>query len=165
MTAPYYSLAAVTAAAASGAPYVQLINTDSSQSIGVVEIGLVTVAATAVSLALFADTARGTANSNFAAGLSEQDPTKTDSHGLLVWGWTGNPSKGSSAYRQVDFPATAGSSLLWSWDQDAPLVVPAGGGVTIWNVGVGAGPICDVYMRWAHGQIVAPTRQVYGVGT
>ncbi len=54
--------------------------------------------------------------------------------------------------RRFQLAASQGAGFIWTWSENAPLVLAVSSWIVLWNFGGSAGSAADVYMRWYEGQ-------------
>jgi hypothetical protein len=147
-----YELGTSTAAATTGAAYIELIT--GVRRLKVREIGVFSQAATAAAKTLIGRPAAvGITPTTPILGVA-QDPADIVGTGKTAIAWGTPPTAPTSTtgiMRQFDFAATAGSGVVFTWPADGELVVPITGTTTIvlWNAGAGTGPLLDFYAVWS----------------
>jgi hypothetical protein len=147
-----YELGTTTAAATTGAAYIELIAV--TRRLKVREIGVFSQAATAAAKAQIGrPAAQGITPTTPILGVP-QDPADITGVGETAIAWGTPPTAPTSAtgiMRQFDFAATAGSGIIFTWPADGELVIPITGvkSIVLWNAGAGTGPLMDFYAVWS----------------
>ena len=147
-----YELGTSTAAATTGAAYIELIAV--TRRMKVREIGVFSQAATAAAkTAIGRPAAQGITPTTPILG-QPQDPADIAGTGETAIAWGTPPTAPTSAtgiFRQFDFAATAGSGVVFTWPADGELVIPIINvkSLVLWNLGAGTGPLMDFYAVWS----------------
>ena len=144
-----YSAAVRITGPSAGAAYAVILPT-STEPIVIREIGLVSVAATATSVGLIRTLTTGTASTS-TAGVAH-NPNDAGASTTIKTAWSVAPTiAGSPVYiRRVALPATAGSSVLWTFPDDAPLCCESAAttALVLWNFGGSAASDVDLHVTW-----------------
>ena len=110
-----------------------------------VEFGVFSEAATALNLALFMTTVVDTAGTGVTA--VKQDPASAAAACSCVTGPTGG-TLAATAQRRAYLPAVAGSAAIFTWPDNAPLIVPLSLSLVVRNDVASAGPAITWYATW-----------------
>jgi hypothetical protein len=130
---PRYAASATKTTGAAAAWVFQLRQTSAARSIRVLEVGLFSTTAAAGTYTLERSNSIGATFTTTVAGTPE-DPLSSAAGGTLDTAITTAPTRLATPlpFRQVSFPATAGSGMVWTFGPDG-LVIPASGGMLIWQ--------------------------------
>lgn len=173
-----YDLGLSVTGVASGAPLLGLTNAaianigsntqnGSFYPIAVTLIQITTEAATACSLGLIVAATVGTATtSTFGmANDGARDGNPNASNCPVVTAWSAAPTINATPIylRQITLPATAGSSVTWTWTESNPLILDnrAAGALLLWNFGGGACPNVSVNLQWYEQNRLGPVRTMF----
>lgn len=141
---PKFHAAFTTAATAAGAAVVDFRTTAASRA-RVLEIGLFSTAATALTLEVARSTTLGTASTTVVPIAGDpSDPAAT-----LVVGtaWSAAPAATGVGVRGMTIPPNAGAGVIWSFGL-GDLVIAVSSSLVIMNRGGAAGPICRGYITY-----------------
>lgn len=127
-----YAASATKTTGAAAAWAFQLRQTSTARSIRVREVGLFSTTAAAGTFTLERSNSTGATFTTTVAGTPE-DPLSGAGGGTLDTAITTAPTRLATPlpFRQVSFPATAGSGIVWVFGDG--LVIPASGGLLIWQ--------------------------------
>lgn len=149
MGVQYYESAVRTPAATTGATYCTL-HTGANLRCYITEIGWAINAATATPVGLIRP-ANSPVASTSQLGQAD-DPQSVASTVNLDTTWSTAPTIGANVYlRRFQLAASAGAGFIWSWSENAPLVIPVASYLVLWNFGGSTGSASDVYVRWFEG--------------
>lgn len=143
----FYETGVRTPAAAAGAAFATL-HTGASLRARIRELHIFSTAATAASIGLIRPSNAPVASTS-VLGLA-QDPAEPASTVNVDTAWSTAPTIGSNFLRRIDFPASIGSGVIWTWPdgQSNGLLVAVSSYLVLWNFGASAGPILDVVLVW-----------------
>jgi hypothetical protein len=105
-----------------------------SNRMRIAEIGVSVVSAptTAPSFQISRATASlGTASTSQAG--QTLDPSDVAATAVLESAWSAAPTINTTYHRIMALATTAGGGFIWTWDDSAPLIIPAGGALQITN--------------------------------
>jgi len=163
----FYSLSLITAAPLADAPFLEIFGTGSAtpnKAAGITEIGVQLVGSGPITVGLIRNAAQGTIDAAGTFYGQNESGTGDSSASGWVLGtiWTVAPTVAATPqyFRRADLSAV-GQSVEWTWDPEAPLVVPAGTSLSLWAPAGVAGAICKVYVKYAIDEIVSQVRQTY----
>ena len=147
-----FEVAVQTAAAAAGAAYCMLQNTDAADGrvLKLVECGFTTNAATLSKVGLIAAATVGTPSGTPSPGQTKCAYDVTTPKGQVVTSWSAPGTIAATPYffRQMVAAAVAGSGAVWP-DQGDPWEIPPGGAIFLWNFdGSLSGSILSAYFKW-----------------
>lgn len=121
------------------------IRTAATDRIFVLEIGIFSTAATAITAGVIRPLTTGT-TSTTTAGQAE-DPANPAGTGLIGTAWSVTPTIAATPIylRRFVTPAAIGNGIIWTFG-GVGLVVPASSSLLVWNIAIG--PVCDIYVAW-----------------
>lgn len=142
-----FSVGVRTAAAAAGAPYLDLRTGTALNSprAAVREIGIFLTAATLTQLTLARQSTLGTTSTQL--GGQATDPGDSATTVVVGTVWSVVPAAFATPLRRVTLPGSIGAGIIWTFGP-RELVVPTSGSLILTNVGAAAGPILDAYISW-----------------
>lgn len=143
-----YEVGFQSAAAAASAWYFDLAPTN---DVHLLELHLMTNAATASAVQLFRTTALGTrttpttpTGAQCSIDAVAQNPTLS-----FATAWSVNPTNAGNALRRFNISASIGAGIIWTWYSAAGgLRIPAGGSLVVFNPGGAAGSALNVTAVW-----------------
>jgi len=158
-----YSIGLSTGAPAAGAPYAEIRATTSA----IVEIAITLKSATPSAIGLIRTATLGTSLAANRFGGQPEDPSKTPAAGFVANGWTAAPTISATPLflRQIEVPGIVGTTIIWTWSAESPLLVGATAteALVIWNFGVGAGSDLSLTVRWGEAFYTSTPRFSSGV--
>lgn len=142
-----YSASVTKTTSASAAWQLQIRQSSAARSLRLLELGIWTTTAVAGTYTLERSNSVG-ATFTSTAGKAE-DPLSSAGGGVIDTAITTAPTREATPipFRQVVFPATIGSGVIWTFGTDG-LIVPASGGLLIWQTTTAAVGLA-VYAAWA----------------
>lgn len=141
--AKYSSGHASPAAAANAA--LSTLWTPAARSARVLGIEVLLTAATATDIALKRITARGTQTTTVVGQALDSLSGASTVQNDQVWSVQPTFATGIIKRQLVN---VQGSGFVWVWDDTDPLVIGAAAGLSLQNVGAGAGGVCSVNWLW-----------------
>lgn len=142
-----YSSSVTKTSSASAAWQIQIRQTSTTRSLVLRELGLFTTTAVAGTYTLERSNSVGATFTTTLAGKAE-DPLSGAGGGTIDTAITTAPTREATPipFRQVAFPATAGSGVIWTFADG--LVVPQAGGLLIWQTTTAAVGLA-LYAAWS----------------
>lgn len=138
-----YSAAVVTPAAAANAAFC-VLRAAAGDRARIREITVTVNAATASSVGLIRTTANGTPTTSVLG--QAWDSSDTAAVTSIDSAWSAAPTIGSIYLRRQVIPATIGQGPSWVFPSG--LILPASGGIALWNYGASAGSALSVTFVW-----------------
>lgn len=74
--------------------------------------------------------------------------TKPASLENVDYAWSAAPGVPTTYFKRVYIAASIGTGMIYAWQKDAPLVVPANSTLVLFNFGATAGGIMSVNWEW-----------------
>lgn len=142
-----YSTSVTKTSSASAAWQLQIRQASTARSLFLLELGLFTTTAVAGTYTLERSLTVGATFTSTAANA--EDAQASAGAGVIDTAITTAPTRQATPlpFRQVSFPATTGSGIVWTFGPDG-LVVPAAGGLLIWQTTTSAVGLA-LYAVWA----------------
>lgn len=136
-----YTVGITAAAAAAGAPYMDIRTTATDRAF-LLELGIFVSTAVASSVGLVRSTAVGTASTTSALRPEDSgDPAGTALAGSV---WSANPTLDTVYLRRANFAANIGAGVIWTFGGRG-LVIPVSSSLVIANFGAAAGAALNIY--------------------
>lgn len=120
------------------------IRTGAARDLRIFELGIFAVTAVAGEVGLIRPSAVGATFTSSATGNAD-DPVAGVGVAVVDTAATTAPTIGTNYKRRVQFPATIGAGIIWTWAHG--LVVPVSSSMALWQISVAA-VTYDVY--WAY---------------
>ncbi len=62
--------------------------------------------------------------------------------------WATSPTIPAAFFKRCQIAASAGTGMIWNFQQDGYLEVPVSSGIVLWNAGVATGPAMWINIDW-----------------
>ena len=145
---PRYEVAALTTLTAASVPFATLVAGASSR-MRILEIGITLATAVASDIAL-AKSATATTTPTKILG-QQVDAADIAAIGSLAIAWSTIGTANSISMRRIQFPATIGAGVIWTWPDNDPLILAAPAATTelmFVNRGGGVCGTFTIYVAW-----------------
>ena len=107
------------------------IRTNNLVRSSILEIGITTIAATALTLGLGIPAARGTILPGFSYPFIAEDANEGTSSTTICIAWQVAPTAPTNFFRRISNIAGIGSGIIWTFARG--LVIPVNGSMVLWN--------------------------------
>lgn len=141
----FYETSVVTGATASAAAHCSLRTGASDVSLRFVEFFNTVATANAVGIGYKGAGTVTPTTSQLGTVLGGVKPASLEN---VDTAWSAAPAIPATFFKRMSIAASQGTGMIFTWQKDGPLIIPANSTIVLWNIGAAAGGILYFNFEW-----------------